>query len=413
MKELIGPFTQLVTLENLPLKGAVSGLEIISQGGLLVENGLILETGNFDRLRVAYPGSAVSLIEEEMAALPGFIDAHTHLLFGGSRAADYEARISGKTYTQIAAAGGGIWDTVSRTREMHDEDLVKGLLGRLQLQLAAGITTTEVKTGYGLNPEQELRMVKLIERAGLSAGQDVIATCLAAHMKPRDFSGSAVEYLQLLLEALLPRLRLQTGCNRIDIFIEEGAFNVSEARTYLKAAKAMGFELCIHADQFSPGGSALAVELQALSADHLEASTEKETSLLAASTTAAIVLPGASLGLGMAYAPARALLDAGASLVIASDWNPGSAPMGNLLMQASVLSAAQKLSAAEVYAALTFRAAHALGLKDRGVLKKGMLADFQGYPVADHREILYHQGMLVPSRVWKRGLEKDRSTPGL
>ena len=165
----------------------------------------------------------------------------------------------------------------------------------------------------------------------------------------------------------------------------------------------MGFDLVVHADQFTTGGSRIAVETGALSADHLEASTDIEIKQLAASDTVAVVLPGASLGLGIGFAPARKLLDAGASMAIASDWNPGSAPMGDLLTQAAILGAFEKLSTAETFAALTFRAAKALNLNDRGTIEPGKLADMQAFPCADYREILYHQGKLKPAKVWKRG----------
>jgi imidazolonepropionase len=199
---------------------------------------------------------------------------------------------------------------------------------------------------------------------------------------------------------VLPVIKQQNLSNRIDIFIEESAFNTSDALHYLAKAKQLGFEVTVHADQFTTGGSEVAVKARAVSADHLEASTDYEIRLLAHSDTVAVTLPGASLGLGMPYAPARKLLDAGACLAIASDWNPGSAPMGDLLMQAAVMSAAEKLSAVEVFAGLTFRAAKALKLSDRGILAKGKLADMQAYPCGDYREILYYQGKLKPDLVY-------------
>ncbi len=182
----------------------------------------------------------------------------------------------------------------------------------------------------------------------------------------------------------------------MDVFIEKNAFDGNAALDYLNRAKHSGFDVTVHADQFTAGGSEVAVKAGAVSADHLEASSDKEINSLAKSNTVAVALPGASLGLGMPYAPARKLLDAGACLAIASDWNPGSAPMGNLLLQAAVLGAAQKLSNAEVFAGLTFRAAKALNLTDRGALAAGLCADLQVYPTNDYREILYHQGSLRP-----------------
>jgi imidazolonepropionase len=185
----------------------------------------------------------------------------------------------------------------------------------------------------------------------------------------------------------------------VDIFVEEGAFTVENALIYLNNAKKMSFDLTVHADQFSTGGSEVAVKMGAVSADHLEASTEYKIKLLADSNTVAVALPGASLGLGMPYTPARKLLDAGACLAIASDWNPGSAPMGDLLLQAAVIGASEKLSTAETFAALTYRAAKALNLHDRGILAPGKRAHLQVYPCSDYREILYNQGSLKPNQV--------------
>jgi imidazolonepropionase len=192
-------------------------------------------------------------------------------------------------------------------------------------------------------------------------------------------------------------------CTRIDAFVEKSAFSPEEIIPYLKKAKQFGFDLTIHADQFSCGGSQVAVALGARSADHLETSGEVEIQALAQSSTVAVALPGASIGLGMAFTPARKLLDQGAILAIASDWNPGSAPMGDLLAQASILATFEKLSTAEVLAGITFRAAAALGLTDRGKLTTGQFADFILFPTADYREILYQQGKMKPVEVWKKG----------
>ena len=206
-----------------------------------------------------------------------------------------------------------------------------------------------------------------------------------------------------MLAEVLPAAR--GLASRVDIFVEEGAFSPEEAETYLRGAMGLGFAATVHGDQFSTGGSALACRLGARSVDHLESSGEEEIRMLGVSAkrTAAVVLPGASLGLGMGFAPARRLLDAGARLVIATDWNPGSAPNGDLLMQASVLAAAERLTSAEVFAGITFRAASALGLSGTGVLEEGGVADFIGFPCADWRDILYYQGTMKPSKIWKKG----------
>lgn len=406
MKTLIGPFTQILPLAGMPINGALadSQLHIIPDGGVIVENGKIVETGDFLKLRSAYPEITIEETSGDQVLLPGFVDCHTHICFAGSRAKDYSMRIQGRSYLDIAKAGGGIWDSVVQTRAADEATLTTLLQQRAKRHLSQGVTTIEVKSGYGLSVENELKQLRAIKKAAAELdGADLIPTCLAAHLLPKDFNGDARAYLDHVLNELLPVIKTEKLANRVDIFIEESAFNSVDALYYLTAAKAMGFDLTVHADQFSTGGLAVAVETGASSADHLEASTSAEIALLKNAETVAVVLPGASLGLGMHYAPARKLLDGGACVAIASDWNPGSAPMGNLLMQAAVMSASEKLSTAEVFAGLTYRAAKALNLSDRGTISEGLLADLQAYPCNDYREILYHQGQLQPVSVWKNG----------
>ncbi|MBB6498408.1 imidazolonepropionase [Pedobacter cryoconitis] len=405
MKKLIGPFSEILTLSGLALNGAIEDnqLQIIPNGGVIVEHGLIQATGDFETLRRTNPELEIEEVKGEQVLLPGFVDCHTHICFAGSRAKDYSLRIQGKTYLEIAKSGGGIWDSVQQTRAADQAKLTDLLAQRVQRHLNDGITTIEIKSGYGLDTENELKMLRAIKAVSLTSKADLVPTCLAAHLLPKDFEGTATAYLDHVLQNLLPVIKTENLASRVDIFIEESAFDRATSIPYLKAAKAMGFEITVHADQFTTSGLEVAIETGAVSADHLEASTAREAALLKDSDTVAVVLPGASLGLGMQYAPARILLDAGACLAIASDWNPGSAPMGDLLMQAAVMSASEKLSTAEVFAALTFRAAKALSLEDRGTLDNGMLADMQAYPCNDYREILYHQGKIKPGIVWKKG----------
>jgi len=398
MKKLTGPFTQILPLTGLPLKGPLRDeqLQIISNGWVLTNNDRVISIGPFERLHKDHPSAQVYKIEGKHVLLPGFIDCHTHICFAGNRAKDYAMRIQGKSYLDISKAGGGIWDTVIQTRAADENTLVELLVQRAERHLSEGVTAIEVKSGYGLSVAEELKQLRAIKAASFKTSATLVATCLAAHTVPKDFDGKQAEYLEHISGDLLPVVKKENLANRVDIFIEQGAFKADSALQFLEKAGDMGFDITVHADQFSTGGSAAAVSAGAVSADHLEASRDKEIRLLANSNTVAVVLPGASLGLGMPYAPARKLLNAGACLAIASDWNPGSAPMGDLLMQAAVLSAAEKLSTAEVFAGLTTRAAHALRLSNRGVITTGVPANLQAYPCDDYREILYNQGKLKP-----------------
>ena len=410
---LIGPITQLLPMTGLPLKGALkdSQLEVLKAQGILISEGLIKEIGPFKKLykqqKEAIHNKQTQYIKPEtpVVALPGFIDAHTHICFAGSRASDYALRNSGASYLEIAAAGGGIWDTVTHTRAASENELALNTRQNAQRHLQRGVTTIEVKSGYGGSVQEELKMLRAIKKANENSAVDLISCCLAAHIFPKDYHGSPSAYLEEIVQQLFPVLVKEKLTRRVDAFIEQTAFTPDVIAPYLAAAKIQGFDICIHADQFTAGGSQVAIDHFALSADHLEASTLKEINALAASDTIAMALPGASLGLGCAHAPARKLLDAGAALVIASDWNPGSAPMGHLLCQAAILGAAEKLSQAEVLSAIGFRAAAALGLKDRGVLAPGYLADILLFPTADFSHILYQQGMMGPSHVIKRGVQ--------
>ncbi|MEO0580930.1 MAG: imidazolonepropionase [Bacteroidota bacterium] len=402
--QLIGPFSQLLTMDHLSLKGPLAdqNLAIISQAGVVHDQGKIYAVGDFLKLQSQYPQAQVAYLEGDNVGMPGLIDAHTHICHAGSRAQDYSMRIGGKSYLDIAKEGGGIWRSVTATRNASEEALTAHILKRARRMIAQGVTTIEVKSGYGLSVASELRMLRAI-RSAQETYPIFIPTCLAAHIPPKDRAGSASDYLKEIREELWPILLREGLTKRMDIFVEEGAFSVEEARTYLQQAQANGFDLTLHVDQFHPGSSLLAVELQALSADHLEASGTKEIQVLAQSDVVAVALPGASLGLGDRFTPARRLLDAGASLAIASDWNPGSAPMGQLLLQAALLSVYEKLSTAETLAGLTIRAARALNLHDRGKLASDCRADIIAFPVDDYREILYQQGSLLPHRVWMRG----------
>lgn len=403
--KIIGPFKQILTLSNIPYKGAVKDeqLEILTDATLVVKDGKIEDIGKWSTIKEKYPTAQIEEITDDRVLLPGFIDSHTHICFGGKRSRDFAMRLNGKTYLEIAESGGGIWSTVTNTRKDSIEELSESALLRANRLIENGVTTIEVKSGYGLSVEDELKMLEAIQKLKNSTRATIVPTFLGAHMKPRDFKGSDAEYLQLLVDEVFPIIQENAWANRVDIFTEQTAFSIEDSREYLQKAKEFGFELTVHADQFTSGSSIMAVELGALSVDHLEFSGQKEIKAIADSNTVAVALPGASIGLGMQFTPARKLLDAGACLGIASDWNPGSAPMGDLLTQASILATYENLSMAEVLSGITFRAAKALNLMDRGKIEKGLQADFVSFPTDDFRDIIYFQGQLKPNQVWLAG----------
>ena len=406
-KILIGPFRQIVTMDGIPLKGPLNDdqLHIIESAWILIQGGKILSIDSFNRLRskVIEGKDEIRQIDGDHVAIPGMIDPHTHICYAGSRSSDYALRLSGMSYLDIASRGGGIWSTVTNTRNASDETLYLNTHARAFSLLNDGVTTAEVKSGYALNVEDELRMLEVIRRINDSGEIDLVSTCLAAHTLPKDFQGSAKQYLEFLIKNLLPEVVKRKLSSRADIYIEENAFSADEGIFYLMEAKNLGFDAIVHADQFTTGGSEVAVRVGAVSADHLEVTSDREIAMLARSDVIPVSLPGASIGLGDGFAPARKILDAGCSLAVASDWNPGSAPMGDVLIQACILGVYEHLTMAETFASITYRAAAALRLQDRGILKKGSQADIVAFPVSDFRDIVYYQGKMKPDIIMKRG----------
>ncbi len=401
MKELIGPFSQIITMVNLPERGVISdnSLEIIDDGGVVIEDGKIIEVGDF--LSLSKNNSDVREITYPCILLPGFIDSHTHVCHYGNRSDEYAKRNSGISYQQILEEGGGIHNTMNSTSNSTDEQLTDDTLNRLKRHFQEGVLTCEVKSGYAPNLEDEVRMLRIINEIDSSNDIDLIPTCLAAHVTPKKYESSK-KYLDSIVNDLLPIIKEENLSNRVDIFIEEKAFSITEASNFLEKIKS-DFYITAHANQFTSGGLKVGVDNGAVSVDHLEVITDQEIDYLSKSDTTGVVLPGCSLGLGIPFAPARKLLDYNCKVSIASDWNPGSAPMGDLLMQASLLGSTEKLSNAEVLAGITCRAANALSLEDRGSLENGKIADMIGFKTNDFRDILYNQGKLKPSFICKRG----------
>ncbi|QYJ16786.1 Imidazolonepropionase [Rubrobacter xylanophilus DSM 9941] len=377
-----------------PLRGGALGdLEVHSPASIAVSGGRIAAVGPpGEVLRDHPPGPGCETLDGRgKVALPGLVDCHTHAAFLGDRADEFELRCRGAGYEEIHAAGGGILSTVRATRAGSEEELLTATRRHLDWLLRHGTTTAEVKSGYGLDKETELKMLRAIRAAGETHPVDVHPTFLGAHAVPPEFSGEA-EYVEFVLSEVLPEAaRLAEAA---DVFVERGAFGVPEARRYLEACAGYGLALRLHADQFSRGGAVpLAVELGARSADHLENTGEEGVRILGRSATAAVLLPACALFLGLPDPPARALVEEGAIVALATDFNPGSSFCSSLPVVMNLACTRLGLSPAEALCACTANAAHVLGLDGEvGRLAPGYRADVLVLDAPDWRYLAYHLG---------------------
>jgi len=323
--------------------------------------------------------------------IPGLVDCHTHLAFGGWRAEEFELRILGKTYLEIAAAGGGIVSTVARTRAATEVELRTRAEGHLRGMARLGVTTIEAKSGYGLSLEHELRLLRVYQ--ALSGGpQRVVPTLLAAHVVPVEYAGRREEYIRLVIEEIVPAAAAQQLARFCDVFVEEGAFSIAEGRRILRAGLEHGLRPKLHADQVTGnGGAELAAEVGAVSADHLERISETGIHQMAEAGVVAVSLPFASLYLNVPPLPARRLIQAGVPVAVATDFNPGSAPSYHLPMALTLACTLQRMTPAEALKGATILAARAIGLeREVGSLEPGKSADFAVLEADGVDQWLYH-----------------------
>jgi imidazolonepropionase len=336
---------------------------------------------------------------------PGFVDPHTHLVFAGERSAEFDLRNQGATYLEIAQAGGGILSTVRATRGASEEALVALALPRLQRLLACGVTTAEVKSGYGLDVESELKMLRAVRTLAQRSPVELVPTLLCAHAVPEEYRGRREAYVDLCVEHILPRVAAEGLARFCDAFTEEGAFTKEEARRLLLAAKAQGLIPRLHADQLTAFGAAeLAAELGAATADHLEQVSEAGIRALAAAGVSAVLVPTSTLFLRMRpYAPGRKLREAGVNVALGTNVNPGSAMSESLPLAMGLACLENGLSAAEAYWAATRGAALALRLEAAGRLAPGDPADLVVFGCESYRHLPYHLGISHARTVLKRG----------
>jgi imidazolonepropionase len=345
--------------------------------------------------------------------MPGFVDPHTHVIWAGDRAAEFEMRLEGKTYLEILAAGGGILSTVRATRSASIETLINETRPRLQSLLALGTTTIEVKTGYGLDTLTELRMLEALLILDDAGPWDLAITFLGAHAVPLEYANKPDDYTQLLCAEMLPAVVSwweehagERPLPFVDVFCERGAFNLAQSRRILETARELGFPLKIHADEFDNlGGASLAAELDAVSADHLVKTSPQDILALAASRTVAVALPCTPFGLAeQEYTPAGRILDAGGLLGLASDINPGTAWCGDMQFVIALACRYMRLTPAQAIAAATINAAAAIGWADRvGSLEAGKQADIVVLNCSDYRHLGYRFGPSLVRAVIKKG----------
>ena len=378
-KILYTDISELLTLAQAQAKKGrriqEEDLDFHQKMAILVDQGKIAWIGPQKKIPRAWASAKIK--EKSLkgsTVLPGFIECHTHTVFAGSRSAEFELRNRGVSYQEISAKGGGILSTVKATREISAADLLKKTQARVQEFLRQGVTTLEIKSGYGLSLKDELKCLKVIQEISKIK---TVSTFLGAHAKPPEFN-SYEEYLIFLGDEVLPVIRKKKLAERVDIFIEKGFFPLEASRIYLQKAQALGFAVTIHADQLSlSGGTQAAVDLRALSADHVIQIQLPEIKKIAMSETTAVLLPAADLYMKCAYPPARALIDAGARVALATDFNPGTSPTQDINLVGLLARLEMKMTLPEVINAYTLGAAYALGKqKQRGSLEVGKDADF-------------------------------------
>lgn len=398
---LIRNVGELVTMTGSPglRRGEDAGNLFIIQGGAIAaQNGRVVWTGNSSDISasIKLERDAVEIDATGRVVTPGFVDSHTHPLYAGTRQAEFALRASGADYEEIALAGGGILNSVARTRNAASAQIEETLVKHLGTMLQLGTTSVEVKSGYGLDFDTELRCLQIASDVAEDWPQTMVMTFLGAHEVPLEFRDHPDEYLDYLIEEVLPVIKNRELADFVDIFCEKGVFTANQSTRYLRAAGKIGFKLKIHADEFhDTGGTAVAVETGAASADHLLSISRKNIKRIAASNTVATLLPGTALFLGKPFPRGRELLDAGACVAIATDLNPGSCFCESMPFMINLAVCQCGFTIEEAVTAATINGAAALGMVDRkGALAPGMDADMILWDLDDYRGIAYH--MAVP-----------------
>jgi len=381
-------------------------LGIMNDGALLARDGVIVAVGlSSDVIAQASP-EATRVDASGSVVMPGFVDAHTHPVFAGTREDEYEMRAAGLTYQQIAAQGGGIRSTVRKTRAASEHDLFEMALPRVNWLLEHGTTTIEAKSGYGLTIEDEIKILRVIRKLNDETPLELIPTFLGAHEVPDEYRADRESYVRLLIEEMLPLVAAEGLARYCDVFCESHVFSADESRAVLSRAKELGLGIRLHAEQLSlSGGATLAAELGAASADHLEWIDADGIIALRQTGIVAVLLPGAVFNLGLTrYAPSREMIEEGVAVALATDFNPGSSPTPSMQMILSIACTQMRMTPAEAVTAATINAAHSLGSEGRiGSLEPGKQADVVVFDCSDYRQIPYFYGINHALVVIKSG----------
>lgn len=400
---------QLVTMagpKGPRVREQMRELEIIADGGMLIEDGRVVATGPSNEIEKALPAGAEIVDAKGRVVLPGFVDAHTHPVFGGDRVDEFEMRARGATYEEIAESGGGIRSTVRRTRAASEEELLAQAKKHTGWFLRGGTTTVEAKSGYGLTIDDELKMLRVIRRLNAETPVEFVPTFLGAHAVPDEFRNAPEQYVALIIHRMLPRIVEEQLAENCDIFCERGYFDISDSEKILGAARDYGLRLRMHVDQLTnSGGAFLAARLGAATADHLEQASGAEIAALAEAKVQAVLLPASVYALGKTrYPPAREMIEAGLAVVLATDFNPGSSPTPSMPMVFSLAATQMKMTPAECLTAATINAACSLNRGDQiGSLEPGKRANFVVWDCGDYREIAYYIGVSLAHSVYVSG----------
>jgi len=402
MKRLISNISRLVTME--PGDGRDGALGVIEDAAIIIDGGRIAWLGRASDAPAQAKGAGV-VDARGSVAMPGLVDCHTHIVHAGFRSDEFDLRTRGKTYQEIANAGGGILSTVRATREAGEDELFKSAAYRIGESISHGVTTLEIKTGYGLDYDSEIKMAKTIDTLSRTSPIRVLGTFLGAHVIPPEYKGKRGEYLSLLTGRMIRDVARIDAITACDVFVEEGAYSAEEARLIARAAKAVGLALHLHVDQFNDvGGGRLAAELGALSADHLDRLSDEGIDAMAKAGVVGVLLPGASLFAGSGVFPsARRMMERGLTVAIATDYNPGSSPCLDPWLMATIATTRMGMSCDEALLAMTRNAAAALGLADAGILKIGGRADLVLIDAPNERFPIYRYGTSFVKAVMAGG----------